>query len=162
VHFNVFALSAICIPSSVEIIAAQSFYQCAGLSTVAFERDSHLARIGPHAFRGCSSLSSISVPSSVEVICEHCFYDCAELSAITFESGSALSTIALSALQWCPLLASICIPSSLRNVFSGFGPIVKVCVTEQEESAPEHSEKWRNSQSDSRLECDLFSFCSFD
>jgi hypothetical protein len=59
------SLSSICIPSSVNALCQQCFYQCHSLSRVTFETGSRLARVHDSAFLRCPSLSSIPQTSAL-------------------------------------------------------------------------------------------------
>jgi hypothetical protein len=102
-----FSLARICIPSSIETISDGCFCGCRELSSVAFERGSHLSTFGALAFGYGSSLQSICIPSSTETVSETCFGDCNDLSCLTFESDSRLSTLGNGAFRDCRSLQSI-------------------------------------------------------
>jgi hypothetical protein len=55
------------IPSSVEILGSSCFQECKSLSSISFESNSRLLRIGSNAF-AYSSLQSIVIPSQVQSI----------------------------------------------------------------------------------------------
>jgi hypothetical protein len=86
-------LSAVCIPSRVEMLGKDCFAECESLSTVTFAAGSRLARIEEQAFLGCSRLPAICIPSSVETLGEECFKWCGSLSTVTFAAGSRLARI---------------------------------------------------------------------
>jgi hypothetical protein len=95
--FRCCAIKSIRIPSSVEVIGKECFYNCESLCEVTFESVSKLTVIGNCAFYECG-IKSIRIPSSVEVIGTECFYDCFCLCEVTFESISKLKGIGRHAL----------------------------------------------------------------
>jgi hypothetical protein len=60
-------LSAITVPSSVEILGDRCFEHCTDLVTVTFEEKSKLKKIGERAF-ACSSIRSYTIPASTNEI----------------------------------------------------------------------------------------------
>jgi hypothetical protein len=102
------------IPSSVEVIGDDCFYECKSLCEVTFETGSKLQRIETLAFRE-TGLKKMTIPSSVEVIGEFCFSSCESLSEVTFERGSKLQRIEKYAL--CETdLKKMTIPSSVEVI----------------------------------------------
>jgi hypothetical protein len=59
-----FSLMSVSIPSSVQKLCVQCFYQCFSLSLVAFEPSSKLSMVGDVASSHCLSLESISGPAA--------------------------------------------------------------------------------------------------
>jgi hypothetical protein len=115
-----------CIPLSVETIAAFCFSKCTILSTVTFDIHSHVSRIESGTFAQCLSLESISLPPSVEDLGENCFAECQHLSVVTVDNNSKLSRVSRSAFSKCPQLSSISIPPSLQSVFEHYRSILEV------------------------------------
>jgi hypothetical protein len=70
--------------SPVEVIYESCFSECRSLSSITFESDSHLQRIGKSAFHS-NGLALIISPSSIEVSYESCFSECKSLSSPTFK-----------------------------------------------------------------------------
>jgi hypothetical protein len=87
------SVRSICIPASVEILDDKCFSNCQSLSSLTFESDSHVTRIGKLAFKSCELLLSICIPASVEVLCTESFADCRSLVSVSFESDSRLTRI---------------------------------------------------------------------
>jgi hypothetical protein len=67
-------LSAITVPSSVEILADRCFSDGGALTTIIFEEPSKLKKIGERAFAG-SGIESITIPASVNEIDGSAFMD---------------------------------------------------------------------------------------
>jgi hypothetical protein len=106
-------LSAIRIPSSVEVLCEKSFSACGRLSSVICEPGSKLSRIEPSAFSGGIALSAICIPSSTEVLGERCFSGCDALSRLSFEAGSRPLRIERFAFDGCSSLSSVVFPPQL-------------------------------------------------
>jgi hypothetical protein len=68
-------------PDSIEILVCRCFDKCHQLSSISFEWDSGVIRIGSHAFSS-PPLRSIVIPSTVEIIGSSCFEECESLSSI--------------------------------------------------------------------------------
>jgi hypothetical protein len=102
----------VCIPSTAQMIAKDSFADWGNLMAVAFEHASRLSVIGPGSFAPCVSLSSICIPSSVKVICGGCFRRSPSLSSVTFAADSELLRIGKEAFGQCAL-TSIILPPRL-------------------------------------------------
>jgi hypothetical protein len=113
-------LTSICIPSSVEILGAYSFNDCASLSSLTFEFGSQLRQIGGSAFCGCYSLRWVFIPSSVEILGEKCFSGCSLLSICDFEQFSHLNRIETEVFSCCASLSSLWIPSSVCFLATGW------------------------------------------
>jgi hypothetical protein len=79
------------IPSDVEMLGSNCFGSCQSLSSITFESNSHLTRIGPEVFSR-SSLRSIIIPRNVQFIDGSAFID-VTLSSISIESGNKIFVI---------------------------------------------------------------------
>jgi hypothetical protein len=119
-------LISIFIPSSVQILGANSFQNCKSLESVTFGISSRLETIGEAAFNGCCSLTSICIPAACESIgcvafgAERFDYQyCKSLQSVKFESGSRLTSIGRRAFDGCSALECFDIPASVLVL--GFG-----------------------------------------
>jgi collagenase-like PrtC family protease len=90
--------AALIVPSSVEIICDQFCENCQGVTTITFEDDYKLKRIGERTFLG-SQLTSITITASTEEMDGSAFVGCPLLSILiapgnrTFKiEGSMLET----------------------------------------------------------------------
>jgi hypothetical protein len=66
------SLKSVTILWTVEVIGKESFGDCKMLSSVIFDKKSHLERIEPGAFKNCK-IRAILLPSPVEFIAEDAF-----------------------------------------------------------------------------------------
>jgi hypothetical protein len=103
---------SIVIGRSVEMIGDNCFNDCDTLTSVSFESDSVLERIGGWAFAFGKLTGGIVLPRSVRVLAGWCFHACKLLTSVTFESGSRLSEIGEWAFRESGL-RSIVIPASI-------------------------------------------------
>ena len=136
------ALTSIEIPASVETIEKAAFRGSSSLSTVTFEKGSHLKTIGGRsghslgngfafydgAFWKCTALTSIEIPASVETIEATAFKDCSSLVSVTFEKDSQLKSIGggykrsetssfhYGAFSDCTALTAIEIPANVETI----------------------------------------------
>jgi hypothetical protein len=102
--------SSIVIKSDIREFSCSCFCHHLSISSVIFEVEAELFRIGKSACNGCLSLKSICIPSPVTVLGDRCFYDCTSLSEPRFKCGLRLHNINESAVERCTSLRSICIP----------------------------------------------------
>ena len=96
-------------------IGDYGFYQCSGLTSVAFPES--LTTIGWGAFEGCTGLTEIIFPSSLKVIGVEAFKGCSGLT--TIDLPAYLSSIQNSAFEGCTGLTSIVIPESVIEIGEG-------------------------------------------
>jgi hypothetical protein len=66
-------LESFTVPSSVLTLGDFIFWPCSALSSVTFERPSHLTNIPAYLFGGCDLLKSIDIPESVTTIASAAF-----------------------------------------------------------------------------------------
>lgn len=100
-------LQSVEIPSSVEEIGREAFYNCYSLSSVTFADNSRLRTIGNEAFRNCSKLKSIAIPDNVWQIGNYAFYNCRNLVEAFFSKDSCLSDLGRYAFAACPKLKPV-------------------------------------------------------
>jgi hypothetical protein len=81
--FSHSGIKIIRIPSKVENIGEDCFYQFKSLCEFIFESDSKLKEIGDSVFLR-SGIRAIRIPSNVEDIGKYCFSGCESFSEITF------------------------------------------------------------------------------
>ncbi len=84
-------LTQIIIPSTVKILDAETFKNCANLQTVQFvtvqddegnDIDWELKKIGYSAFANCTKLEEIELPKSVDILDENAFLCCSALKRV--------------------------------------------------------------------------------
>jgi hypothetical protein len=71
-------------PSSVEVICERYLFLGKSLTSVTFESNSRLSRVGKEVFYW-SGLQSIHHPGSLEVTCKLCFSDCHSLTSVALD-----------------------------------------------------------------------------
>jgi hypothetical protein len=101
---------------SIPILPHRLFRTSPRLSSVSFESNSRLLRIGSEAFSE-SSLRSILIPRNVEILCSDCFSSCKSLFSVSFESDSRLTRIESRAF-YCSSLHTILIPRTVEILCS--------------------------------------------
>lgn len=111
-------MTSITIPSSVEVIADDAFYNCNDLTTVNIAANSRLKTIGARAFWICG-MTSITLPKSVTEIKADAFNGCFKLETVAFEEGSALEEIGANAFHRCDKLKSFTVPANTSYISTG-------------------------------------------
>jgi hypothetical protein len=119
-HCN--ALKQLCIPASVEQVAAQSFpssRHCrieveSGNRCYLMKDDFVMELNTQRGVRYCSTQSIVAVPDEIETIGPHCFDGCGSVEFVTFGSMSKLSSIESHGFRACKNLKEIAIPLSVR------------------------------------------------
>jgi hypothetical protein len=106
-------LSAVFVSRSVTNIGDDSFVNCHALQFVAFERESHLRKIGLRGFRWCERLRSVALPPLVRVLGQCCFSFCQSLGSALFEPPWRLATIEPGSFACCLQLRHFFIPASV-------------------------------------------------
>jgi hypothetical protein len=81
-------MKSICIPASVQVLCTGRFANCFSLSSLTFESDSKLSRIGGWAFSFCGELRSIRIPGSIRLL-EKDWRAASSLGRVIFESGAS-------------------------------------------------------------------------
>jgi hypothetical protein len=107
------------IPRTVEIISSDCFSDCEHLTSVTFEANSVLRRIGTGAFSFCSALREIVVPRRVKFLGENCFSACSPRSAVGFEAGSSPRRIEAGTFAACSRLERIVVSRSVAFLDGG-------------------------------------------
>ena len=77
------------VPAGVKEIAAGAFSGCKNLSSIYFETDAQLTKIGEKAFANCDLLYNIEILAGVTEIGTDAFADCDILAEITVAEGNA-------------------------------------------------------------------------
>ena len=106
------------IPSGIQIIGEDAFYECSSLTSVSIP-DSVTA-IGDDAFSFCSSLASASIPDSVAAIGNSAFSFCSSLTSVSIPDS--VTAIGNSAFSFCSSLSSVSIPDSVTAI--GVNPFI--------------------------------------
>ena len=110
-------LESVNIPASVYDIGLYAFYNCEGMKTVTFEKNSILQNIQDGTFEACFLLEEIKIPASVITIYPCAFSACISLERVEFEQGSRLERIYSEGFAYCESLEEIELPSNLEMIF---------------------------------------------
>lgn len=70
------------IPSTVQTIKSNAFYNCTGLTSITFS--SGVTTLENNAFYGCTGLTSLTITSSITAIYAYAFSGCTNLTSVTF------------------------------------------------------------------------------
>ena len=92
------SLAGVLIPASVTNIGRQAFEDCTNLSSVSFEENSKLQRLGIYTFVNCG-LTEITIPASVESMAQYVFCNCDEMKTLRFEKNSKMPYMAAYLLK---------------------------------------------------------------
>lgn len=106
------------IPSSVEVIEDNAFYQCQYLTDIDF--GDGLKRIGESAFENCWGLETVTFNDGLEEIGEEAFKNCNKLRSVTF--GNGLKKIGEAAFSNCSAMINetIYLPDTLTELGMAF------------------------------------------
>ncbi|MDR1159743.1 MAG: leucine-rich repeat domain-containing protein, partial [Syntrophomonadaceae bacterium] len=105
------------IPASITAVGDAVFRDNKVISSISFESDSQLMKIGKNSFRGIS-VTSIVFPDLLEEIGDYAFYQCTNLELLTLPNS--LKTIGLSAFNGCTKLGELSLPSGLTTIGASF------------------------------------------
>ena len=103
------ALESINIPSGVEIIPTECFYDCDSLKSIALPES--VTVIGDYAFQNCEALESIEM-KGVEKVGENAFQLCKTLSDVGY--SAKLREVGISAFIGCNLTGTLDISSVVK------------------------------------------------
>lgn len=137
-------ITSITIPNTVTNIGDSAFesallngnYDSSPLTTVTFNNNSKVEKIGFAAFRGCYNLTNITFPDSVTSIGDYAFYingikelvigkNVTNIGDFAFANGDLLTSVTMSngvtsigesAFQHCKELTNITIPNSVTSI----------------------------------------------
>ena len=85
-----YSLKEFKVPSSVESIGKNAFFDCACMDKLTFEEGSMLQSIGDCAFHWAANLTSVTLPEGLKSIGYQAFYNCSNLESLTIP-GSVTS-----------------------------------------------------------------------
>ncbi|HEX3025910.1 MAG TPA: leucine-rich repeat domain-containing protein, partial [Clostridia bacterium] len=111
---NCTGLTEITVPASVTQIGSNSFRDCTGLKSLAFENGSKLQSIGSQAFDGCVKLNGIDLPGGVTFIGPFAFNGCKSLTGIDLPGG--VTDIPSNTFNNCTGLTDIVIPDNVTKI----------------------------------------------
>ena len=115
------ALTGLTIPANITEIDDYAFHECSNLTSVVFEENSSLTRIGGHAFQS-TGIVSIAFPESLQILDELSFDAVESLKTISFGENSNLSRIETGVFRNTTSLENVTIPATLeflgKNSFS--------------------------------------------
>ena len=92
-------LEEVNIPSSLQTIGKQSFYQCTSLKEITYSSPTQLKSIDIQAFGACRGLTAFEVPSSVESIGSQAFIQCNGLVSFKISDNSLLGSVTSNLLN---------------------------------------------------------------
>ncbi|MBQ7973209.1 MAG: leucine-rich repeat protein [Lachnospiraceae bacterium] len=104
----------ITIPASVKEIGEYSFTSIVNISSLLFEENSILEKVGVSAFEGCTSLAQCELTETVITIGNSAFKGCAALE--TFTLPASLETMGSYAFSGCEKVTSYVIPASVTEI----------------------------------------------
>lgn len=120
-------LTAITIPSSVEIIGADAFSGQSGLTKVVIDDvgawcETRFINLGSNPltkgngrlYLGSNEISDLTIPSSVRHINDYAFCNCKSLSSVTISNG--VKTIGDYAFSGCTNITAVTIPSTVKRI----------------------------------------------
>ena len=93
-----------------------TFYNCTGLTHIAFANSVTAISTKGSAFYGCTSLASVTIPDSVTSIGSDAFNGCTSLASVTIPDS--VTSIGSYAFYGCTSLASVTIPDSVTSIDS--------------------------------------------
>lgn len=95
------SISAVLIPSNIQIIGKNAFRWCINLKTIAFDQNSQLKTIESAAFYNCIKLESLdlSSASSLSLIDRYAFGSCDKLQSVRLNGDSLI--VGTGAFRWC-------------------------------------------------------------
>ena len=105
-------MTAVVLPSTVEVIGANAFQDCKSLTTVEWGGSERI--IGASAFQGCVALTGLELPDSLERIGANAFQDCGSITKVEIPDG--LETVEGSCFLNCSNLTEVAIGAGVRSV----------------------------------------------
>ena len=92
------------------------FEGCSALTSVTFEENSRLTKMGNAVFRYCSALESFVMPDSVTTLdgTTGLFIDCTKLSKVTLSAN--LQKLGQNMFKNCGALETVEIPASVKTI----------------------------------------------
>ena len=105
-------IDSISLPSGLESIGNNAFYECYNLSHITIPNS--VQKIGYCAFLSCSNIISVSIPNSVTSIGFGAFSGCNSMKIIKIPEG--ITDIGDHMFESCTSLSSITIPENVVNI----------------------------------------------
>lgn len=122
--YNCDNLTSIFIPSSVSSIGDQAFFGCDNLSVVKIMPG--LKKIGKQSFSHCSSLVNIVLPEPIEKISDAAFRECDNLLEVHL--GDTIQKLGSEVFSKCKNLHTANIPKNIKDFGVGcFKDCVELC-----------------------------------
>ncbi len=110
--FSKAPVTAVKIPSSIQLIGEGAFSDCKGLQKIELPEGIHT--VSTALFSGCTSLEQVIIPDSVTHIGERAFEDCSSLTEIELPQG--VEVISNHAFSGCQLLNDVTLPDVLVRI----------------------------------------------
>lgn len=115
IYKNAFAnnssITSVTIRSAVSEIMQKAFYECSGMTTLAFDEDCTLTQISDYAFAYCSGITSLVLPDSLTTIKYGAFLNCNRLNSVLLPQE--LTNIEWDAFNGCYNLYDVINKSSI-------------------------------------------------
>lgn len=122
------ALKSLKLPASLREIGEMAFGGCDALTSVTFERDAELTKIGAYAFSVCLHLKEITLPDALLTIGDGAFGACYDLKKAVL--GKALTETGKQTFLNDSSLAELVVPDTLatigEKILDGHGNALKV------------------------------------
>lgn len=113
---NKSSILSIEIPSTVQSVGTNAFYNCIGLMNVRFDASESAVTLGSNAFGKCTALEKIILPTEIKSIPSGCFSGCSSLNGVLLPS--TVTSIGSEAFLSCSSLTTFYIPASVTSIGS--------------------------------------------
>ena len=112
---NCHNITAIDLPSTLQVIGGSAFYDCTGLNNIDIPDSVHT--INGFAFDSCTGLTSIKLPTNLTAVPTRAFINCSNLMYVEFPAG--ITTIGTYAFEGCTSLYSFEWPDTVTTLRGG-------------------------------------------